>query len=447
MRGWRLLLLLLLPVPMALAAFYAWRPGGTAVFLITLDTVRADRLGCYGYETAQTPFIDGLATRGTLFEHAVTAAPFTPSSHASIFTGLCPCEHGVRFAWRFRKQQMKPEVRTLAELFKAGGFATAAFISARPMQKSIHSLDRGFDIYDESFLEDNTRTGALEHQRRADQTLAACSRWLESVKPEKFFAFIHLFDVHDGEVDPPAEFRKQYLARLDSTPGDAKKSRRASARGFDRYDYEITYMDSELGKFFDKVRSLIGRSKLQVILLSDHGEGLGDHDYNRHAERVYQAQLRVPMIWSGDGIPKRQRADSFIRTIDILPTLAEMHALNVPAGVQGASLVPVWRGRDTSDRLCYSETRHPMINKGEALFSMIKDRRKLIYAPESQRFEYYNLAEDPRELRDLAAAGGYDDLLAELKKHDLSIAPPREDLEEVEDLQVEEGLRALGYVN
>src|SRR3990172_10542587 len=133
------------------------------------------------------------------------------------------------------------------------------------------------------------------------------------------------------------------MARLDAIQRDEKKGRRASARGFNRYDYEIAYMDSELGKFFDKVRSLIGRSKLQVVLLSDHGEGLGDHEFNRHAERVYQEQLRVPMIWSGDGIPKGEKVDTFVRTIDILPTLAEMHALKVPAGVQGVSLVPVWR--------------------------------------------------------------------------------------------------------
>lgn len=171
MRDWRLLLIL--PLPLALGAFYFTRTPGSTAFFISLDTVRADRLGCYGYKAAQRPFIDRLAASGTAFDHAITAAPFTPSSHAAMFTGLCPCEHGVRYAWRFRRQQLNPSVKTLAAMFKAAGYATAAFVSARPLDKRIHSLDRGFDFYDQSFMDDKSRKGEEKIPPEVEEGLGA----------------------------------------------------------------------------------------------------------------------------------------------------------------------------------------------------------------------------------------------------------------------------------
>ncbi|MEW6369100.1 MAG: sulfatase [Acidobacteriota bacterium] len=436
--------MLLLPLLGAAAAFY-FSQGGTLVLLISLDTVRADRVGCYGYDRAQTQFIDQLAADGTVFRNAITAATFTPASHASIFTGLCPCKHGVRFPWRFRGQDLAPHVRTLAELFKAKGYETAAFISARPLQSKIHSLNRGFDLYDESYLSDKTRVGEAQHQRRADETVDAACDWIAARKSPNCFVFIHLFDAHDGEIDPPAEFEKQYRARVaEQKGGSTARSPRRLRREFDRYDCEVAWMDSEIRRMAGRVSSMRGRRDVYFVVLADHGEGLGEHDYKRHAERIYQEQLHVPLIWNGPRVAAGKVIDTFVRTVDVVPTLAELLGLDVPEGLDGASLVPLFHGRDAADRICYSETRHPLVNRGEALFSIIKNRRKLIYAPQSGRFEYYNLRKDPDESHDLAAAGGFDGLLAELKKHDLSTdAARKEDV----DAEVEEGLAALGYVD
>lgn len=170
---------------------------------------------------------------------------------------------------------------------------------------------------------------------------------------------------------------------------------------------------------------------------------LGDHGYGRHAERIYQEQLRVPLIWNGPRVPKGMQVESFVRTVDILPTLCDLKGLPVPPGLDGASLAALFKGGEQPDRTCYAETRHPLIDRGEALFSIIKNRRKLIFAPDSGRYEYYDLVADPTEQRNLAAQGGYDDLLAELKTHDLSTAAARE---ENVDPEVEAGLAALGYV-
>ncbi len=431
------LALLLVPVAAAVIVAVYLARSGDAVFFVSLDTVRADHLGCYGYASARTPFLDGLAKSGTVFDHAISSASFTPASHASMFTGLYPWRHGVRFLWGFDELRLKPGVSTLAEVLGANGFATGAFISSRPLQKQMYGLDRGFDIYDESFLvetprPERPRVSQLSNQRRADETLAACLRWLETPKPATFFAFVHLFDAHDSQVDPPPEFKRAYLARM------------KAGEDFNSYDFEIAWMDAQLASFFDKVRPLIGRRRLLIIAVGDHGQGLGDHGYPRHGERLYQEEIRVPFIWSGDGIEKGRRVDTYVRTVDILPTIAEIYGFTPPAGMDGRSLVGVMRGEDTTDRISYSETLHPLSKDREALFAVIKGRRKIIYAPQSGRIEYYDLAADPSELHDLAAAGGYDDLLAELKKHNLSTDFERS---RGSDPEIEEGLRALGYVN
>lgn len=427
-----------LALPSIYMAFYL-RRSGTAVFLISLDTVRADRLGCYGYSGAHTEFMDSLAGRGTVFENAITSAPFTPPSHASIFTGLYPDHHGVRFASGYEGHELKPGVRTLAEMFKAAGFTTAAFISARPLQDKKLHLGRGFDFYDDAFVGDKSRQGALLHQRRADETLAACSRWISQRKPDKLFVFIHLFDAHDDSVSPPPSFVDALAAAHGRERGATRGGRRTSW-----YDVEIAWMDSQLKGFFESVSSLLGRSALQVAILADHGQGLGDHGYKFHHGRVYQEQLRVPLIWFGRGIRRGGKVGAIVRTVDILPTFAELDRLAVPSGIDGSSLVPMMKGTDTANRVCYSETLQPLTNNGEARFSIIKDHRKLIYNAPVATYEYYDLAEDPRELNDLAPRGGFDDLLSELRRHDLTTkAQPTKAI----DRETEEGMKALGYLN
>lgn len=429
--------LLLLALPAALGAYYFTRSTGTAVFLVSLDTVRADRLGCYGYAAARTPFIDSLATRGTLFENAISSASFTPASHASIFTGLYPPRHGVRFLWGYEELHLKPSVRTLAESFRDAGYRTAAFISSRPLQKKLYGLDRGFELYEESFLEsvprgERKRVSQLSNQRRADETLEEVAQWIESQSPENFFAFIHLFDAHDAQVDPPPEFKRQYMADI------------GSKEAFNHYDYEIAWMDAKLREFFDRIAERLRRHSVEIILVGDHGQGLTDHGYPRHGERLYQEQIRVPLIWVGEGMPAGARIETIVRTVDIAPTATQICGAPSMTGIDGRGLTPVVNGTDAADRSCYSESLHPLSKDRDALFAVIVNRRKLIHAPQSARFEYYDLRTDPAELNDLSATGDYSDLLEELKKFDLSTDFARS---RGGDADVEEGLRELGYIN
>ncbi len=414
----------LLPLAAVLAVLLAQRPK-TAVFLISLDTVRADRLGCYGYKQAGTPFIDSLASQGAVFENAVASAPFTSASHASMLTGLYPPRHGVRFMWKFTERRLRPGVTTLAEVLKELGFRTAAFVSCRPLEKAVYGLDRGFEVYDEGFLHAKEETAAHSSvQRRCDDTLKACSDWLRAERPSRFFAFVHLFDAHDSDLVPPRHFVREFKSRL-SRPED-----------YDAYDCEVAWIDRQLGAFFQALET----DELLVIVTADHGQGMGHHGYVAHGKRLYQEELRVPLVVKGPGV-RAVRIESFVRTVDILPTITDVLGCAPPSGIDGRSLLPLIQGKESADRECYSETLHPLGSRGEALFSIIKDRRKLIYAPQSGRFEYYDLRRDPAELNNLAPAGGYDDLFAELRKFDLSTRFRRI------DAGTREAMESLGYVN
>ncbi|MEW6369103.1 MAG: sulfatase [Acidobacteriota bacterium] len=417
----------LLPLAAVLAVVLAQKPK-TAVFLISLDTVRADRLGCYGYNQAETPFIDSLAAQGALFENAISCAPFTSASHASILTGVYPPRHGVRFLWKFTERRLRPGVTTLAEMLKENDFRTAAFVSCRPLEKAVYGLDRGFDVYDESFLHAKEETAAHSTvQRRCDETLRACSDWLRTERPSRFFAFIHLFDVHDSDLLPPREFVREFKSRL------------AASEDYDAYDCEVAWIDRQLGLFFNALET----DELLVIITADHGQGMGQHGYVAHGKRLYQEELRVPLIVKARGVPAC-RVGSFVRTVDILPTITDALGYASLSGIDGRSLLPLIQGNERTDRECYSETLHPLGSRGEALFSIIKDRRKLIYAPQSGLIEYYDLRGDPAELNNLATGGGYDDLLTQLRRFDLSTRFRRE---AKVDAGTREAMQSLGYVN
>ncbi|MEW6368197.1 MAG: sulfatase [Acidobacteriota bacterium] len=414
-----------------------WANTRTVVFLVSLDTVRADRTGCYGYDLARTPFLDSLAAGGTMFRNAITCSSFTSASHASILTGLYPPRHGVRFLYGFAEIRLNQRVKTLPEALKERGFVTAAFVSGQSLQSRIYGLNRGFDHWDEEFLaHEKTPEGSdpavIRRQRRADRTLSACLDWLSAQKPYRSFIFIHLFDAHDSQLVPPKEFVAEC---------------QGNSRGEDwlrRYDCEIAWMDSQLKDFFSRARSILGRPKTLVVVLADHGQGLGDHGYGRHGGALYQEQLRVPLIMNGAGVPAGLSVDTFVRTVDVPPTVLDAMGTPPIEGVDGRSLLPVMRKEEHADRPCYAETLHPLAKNEDALFAIIKDRRKLIFAPQSERTEYYNLTADPREHHNLASRGGYDDLMAELRKFDLSTARPRQ---ERPDVELEEAMRALGYVD
>ena len=418
------------------AAYVALRPGsgGLArqtkgrdfnVVLVTLDTVRADALGCYGRRDVETPTIDAFAASGVRFDNCYAQAPLTLASHTTLLTGTQPLFHGVRDNGAF---VVSPKMITLAELFRDKGYATGAFIGAYVLD-SQWGLDQGFDLYDDPFdLRKFQRISLESVQRPANEVLDAALPWLESRKDKPFFAWIHLYDAHAPYEPPPP-----YDARYASIP----------------YLGEIAFVDAELGRLSRYLESSGLLDRTFIVVAGDHGESLGEHGEATHGFFVYQSAIRVPLIVATPFPELRGTvAGEPAGLVDVLPTVCRMAGLPIPKEVQGRSLVPALLGRRArKPPLIYSETYYPRFHFGwSELRTVLDGRYKLILAPEP---ELYDLAADPREGRNLVAAepGVFRRLSAEAEAfiRQAGRGAYKMDVSKV-DAATRERLAALGYV-
>ncbi len=389
--------------------------------LVTIDTLRPDRLGCYGYKKAATPNLDRLAAGGALFENAVTHAPLTAPSHASIFTSTYPTVHKVRDTGGFVLQTEHP---TLAELLQRQGWATAAFVGASVLKKGF-GFDRGFGVYDDRMPKPDPRSAGTEFpERRAGEVVDRAVEWLNGQAGQPYFLWVHVFDPH-SPYDPPAPFREQYRGSL--------------------YDGEVAYTDRELGRLFDAVGRKSGTGNTLIAVLSDHGESLSEHGEYSHGVFVYDATLRIAWLMSGPGVPKGMRLKPQARAIDVLPTLVDLVGAKPVAGVQGASLAPAIKGKQVPEKWSYAESLYPKINMGWAELRAIRTNRwKYIRAPKP---ELYDLAQDPGETTNVIAShpAEFRDLESKLK----TVAG--RDTEKVEaaplDQRTMSELKSLGYLS
>ena len=385
------------------------------VLLITLDTTRADRLGCYGYPLPTSPRIDALARTGVLFERAVAQASVTPVSHASIFTGLNPYHHGVRFLHGTYGYKLPPEIPTMSGILKARGYRTAGFVSAFPAG-SRFGLESGFDTFDESFEgshapERVTPEGIVNtnrSQRIAGATTRAVFDWLDKAGEGPLFVWVHYFDPHDARLVPDDRSFMDRFRPRDSSPREWLIA---------MYDSEIAYMDDHVGKVVERFSAL--KRPLLVIIVGDHGQGLGDHNWWGHG-LLYEEQIRVPFVLYGDGIPKGLRVPDLVRTVDILPTLLGLLSERGGGGqtpaptVDGVDLRPMLKGEWKGPELeAYADA--PLImdytlpykpderdKKNDQLFALTSGNWK--YTLHRLRMgpdELYDLGVDPRETRNL----------------------------------------------
>jgi len=397
------------------------------VLLVTLDTTRADRLGCYGFGLAGTDAIDQLAAEGVRASRALASAPVTAPSHASMLTGLHPPAHGVRDNGVHR---LADEVETLPEVLGRAGYATAAFVSAAVLQRR-YNLSQGFETYDDDLWSEDAPAMFFIRERPGARTVDRAVAWLEEWGEESerppFFAWVHLFDAHQPHTPEP---RDRLLA---PTP----------------YDAELRGVDRQVGRLRAALEALGVLEDTIVIVTADHGESLGEHGERTHAVFVYESTIRVPLIVRyprGLGAPRVY--DAPIRHVDLAPTLYAM------LGVEGG---PVTQGRDLSEALAgrtpgpaleaYSESLVSQIGFGMAPLHALRDPRyTYIRAP---RRELYDRASDPGEVTDLAAseavrADALDAALEALLTESLALAP--EASEAPLDDETLEQLRALGYV-
>lgn len=370
------------------------------VIVITIDTLRADHLGCYGYRAVKTPNIDALARQGILFWQAYTPTPVTFPSHTSIFTGTYPPFHGIRNNGNFI---LDSKALTLAEILTEHGYRTAAFIGAYVLD-SYYGLDQGFQTYDDDFSEGKSNEQELYQEKNAEQVTQEAVKWLEKNGQDRFFIWLHYFDPH-APYSPPSPFREEYSHNL--------------------YDGEIAYTDYWLGVLFRQLQKQKLDAKTLVILTSDHGESLGEHDELTHGVFIYDSTLRIPLIIKGSQLPSSKTVSTQVRTIDLLPTILQILGINLPGQIQGQSLLNLVNGQpDKKERILYCESYLPYYNHGWSPLSGIRTHDwKYIRAPKP---ELYDLRKDPAERRnrigELSAVRGK--MEAELSSLLSSIAPP-----------------------
>jgi choline-sulfatase len=390
-----------------------------SVLLVTIDTLRADRVGCYGYPGASTPVLDALAARGARFATAVTHVPLTGPAHASILTGLTPLGHGFRENAGFA---LPETARTGAFDFRRAGYRTAAFVSAFPLDRRF-GFDRGFETYDDHLPKGNDPRRTPYVERFADATTDAALRWLEAPgKDGPFFLWVHYYDPH-APYEPPRELAERFRA----TP----------------YDGEVAFADRELGRLLAALDARGALARTVVVAMSDHGEGLGEHGEGTHGLFLYDSTLRVPLIVAGPGIAEGRVATTVARGIDVLPTILDLAGIPGRPEIEGRSLRPAIEGRDMGDAPLYAETIYPQREFGWApLYAWRTATHKVIEAPTP---ELYDLAKDPGETQNQAAhdPARFARLQEQLQA---ALARPVEAAAAATDPESAERLRALGYV-
>ena len=379
------------------------------VLLISIDTLRADRLGCYGY-SKPTPVIDALAAKSVLFETAISQVPMTLPSHCSIFTGLYPDQHGVRNNENFVLSQ---KFRTLATIYRENGYATGAVVGSFSMD-SVFGVNRGFEFYEDRIGQGHDPEINRNAERRAEVVWQIGRKWLEKQKGP-WFCFLHFFDPH-ATYTPPAPFPQTY-------------------------DGEIAYVDRVLGDVLEFLRQKNLLSTTILVILSDHGESLGEHGEASHGVFLYDATLRVPLMIAAPGL-KSARVRSQVRLVDVAPTLLELAGLKRTAATAGESLVPLMNG-GVKDLPAYSESYYTNLLMGWApLHSVRWQNKKWIDAPKQ---EIYDLTRDPRELKNLFPGLAVPkEFRAELNKHASAVHSAGQ--ENGVDEETQEKLASLGYV-
>ena len=412
----------------AAAAWGAWslrparatvrREPGLNVLLISIDTLRADALGAYGRASAETPWIDRLAQGGARFERAHAHNVVTLPSHANLLSGEYPLAHGVRDNSGFRFPADRP---TLAAILKARGYRTAAFVSSFALD-SRFGLDAGFDVYDDRLGGAATRTAFLLPERRGAETVEAAARWIAAQGDARVFCFVHLNEPH-FPYQPPEPF----AARFPREP----------------YQGEVAAADAALEPLLKPILEAGDRGRTLVVVTSDHGEALGDHGEQTHGIFAYEATLRVPLILYAPRLFAPTVVRTAVRHVDVVPTVLDLLGQEPSAENAGGSLLSLVAGGSSPPTTSYFEALSSSLNQGWApLRGVIDGDLKYVDLPLP---ELYDMAADPGETRNLAAARPGDlerlrGVLSRLRSEERDVQRSPEQASTVERL------RALGYV-
>ncbi len=399
---------------------------GLNVLLITVDTTRADHLGCYGGDKNVTPNLDRLAERGVLFEQATAVAPLTLPSHTSMLTGLYPPHHGVRNNGMF---SLPPGVETLATVFRKKGYRTAAFVSSSILLRK-YGLDRDFELYDDDLSKGRYAGGGMVPSRTGDVTVGAAEAWLGKLpEDDRFFCWVHLYDPHQPYLPPP-EFARRF-------PGDP-------------YTAEIAFADAMIGRLLGELQHEGRLEHTIVAVIADHGEALGEHEEQTHGILLHQATLHVPFLIAGPNVASGVRIARPVSGVDVAPTLCGLARVTPPnrKRLDGVALVdlPPAPQAGADERVLYSETLLPEYQYGWSPLRAV--RRGPWELVMGTRPALYDLGHDPRELVDLASREGA--ITRDLARTLDRFKAPAGDQEKAAAIALSrselEQLRSLGYL-
>jgi arylsulfatase A-like enzyme len=431
-----------------------------SVFLITVDTLRADRLSCYGYEKATSPYIDDFAEEALLFENCLSHAPETRMSFASILTGFYPHETKIT-----PSVPLPDRVETLPEILKKQGYKTAAVISNYVLRRN-QGYEQGFDVYDDTM--EGEELVRRQPERIAPDTTNRALDLIKQFRDERLFMWIHYQDPH-GPYTPPAEYARKFhdptkeprilkvnhsnenpLLGLTGRGGiPAYQYLKSNDYYFytSRYDSEISYADQHFQRLIEGIKEAGLFDDALIVFSSDHGEGLGEHDYFfAHGEYLYRHQLHVPLIIKHGKNLTGRRSD-YVQHIDLVPTICNILGIKADARLRGTDL----RNQQAGTKTILSEMKSPLVPDGTK-YCLTGDGLKLIYTPSNKAFELYDLSADAGEENNLRYDSAYRKrasalvmTLDRLHKEDRlgvrSSSPPPKLTEEEK-----EKLRSLGYL-
>lgn len=440
----RKVIILILLVAVSLVSCSVFRSNKQVnVVLIIIDTLRPDRLGCYGFSLGTSPNIDKLAGEGILYKKTVTCAPVTLPSVTSILTSTYPVFHNVRYNGRFF---VSDSSETLAEILKRHGYTTAAFVGAFPLARRF-KINQGFDSYDDDFstsVKRKKRTWIGNTVEGFERTAAEVNErvfpWLDKNRDKKFFLLVHYFDPH-FPYEPPSPYKERFKSP---------------------YNGEIAYTDEHVGHLLDKLDSLGLKDKTLIVLTADHGEGLGAHKEQTHGQFLFDTTVLVPLIMHEKGrLPEGKKVDGMVKTLDIAPTILDL--LGIPRGrdMQGTSLLP-FLNRPVKEEPVLLETMLPYYESEDIHDIPVKltgfrtPEWKLVYAILEKKSgkayvgQLYHVARDPLELFDVFDENRetFDRLMTEMIALTKKCSPkgPPKNTSMTMDSDTKEKLKSLGYL-
>jgi arylsulfatase A-like enzyme len=442
-------------------------PDRVNVILITLDTTRADRLGCYGHRAARSPNLDRLAELGAKFDGAVCLEPLTAPSHATIMTSLYPETTGVIL----NGMKLRADVPTLSEQFRRAGYATAAFVASSSVCARDTALDRGFEIYDDAVTPaEGYRSSPVmplivaeklsilakddnSAERPANEVTDAAVKWLKRHGLRRpFFLWLHYFDPHDDYLPPPGFAPAGLTGRslqkkINENWAEGKGGPKLPARIAALYDGEIAFMDAEIGRFLGTLKDMGLAQRTAVVVVADHGEAFGEHGTKYHGFRLYREETAIPFIVCdlGGNLPPAPGRPSTVSTLDVAPTILDLAGITAPSSMRGRALF-----REAAPAaaycVCVPEARRRSKYAVGRLEALVSSHEKLIVHANGTA-EYYDLETDPRETINLAEEepGRVAELRADLERIRETVEPAPAPTFSA-DRETMDKLRTLGYV-